>query len=153
MPNTLTSSQVAGVVDGTGPLPALTAGKINSVHVKFAANGTSVSTGDVIQMVALPAWSRLLSGMIVRTTTPTDSMIYALGYTGGTAFAAAGSFSTTTGVAMNRISVNAGALLSISETAVLQYDTLDLTLSSLSPCVTCDIHVFVTYTYEPNLRS
>lgn len=152
MANTLTSTQVARVVAGTD-VPLALQHRLNAVHVKFAANGTSVSSGDVIQMVALPAWSRVIGGIIVRSTVPTDSMIYGFGYTGGTAFAAAGSFSTTTGVAMNRISVNAGALLSISEGAVLQFDTIDLTLTSLSACVTCDIHVYVTYTYEPNLRS
>lgn len=149
---TLTTTQVQGIVDGkfTPPADPL---RVNVVHVKYASAGTSVSTGDVIQFVALPAWARVIGGMVVRATTPTDSMIYGLGFTGGTAFAAAGSFSTTTGVAMNRISVNAGVLLSISEGAALQFDTLDLTMTSITDCVTCDLHVWVSYTYEPNLRS
>lgn len=153
MANTLTSSQVAGVVAGTLNLPPTVPGRLGGVHVKFVSAGTSVSSGDVIQMVAMPAWTRILGGVISRGTTPTDSMIYALGYTGGTAFAAAGSFSTTTGVAIDRLSINASALLSISEMAATQFDTVDLTLSSLSACVTCDIHLYLSYRYEPHLKS
>lgn len=152
MANTLTSTQVAGVLSGRLNLVA-DPRRVNVTHVKFAASGTSVSTGDVIQFVALPAWSRVVGGMVLRATAPTDSMIYGLAYTGGTAFAAAGSFSTTTGVALNRLSTAVGTLLSISEQATNQFDTLDLTLTSLSPSVTCDLHVWVAYTYEPWLRS
>lgn len=149
---TLTSTQVANFLTGAINLRADPL-HVNAVHVKYTSGGTSISSGDVVQLVAMPAWSRILDGTICRATTPTDSMIYGLGYTGGTAFAAAGSFSTTTGVAMNRISTGVGALLSISEGAVNQFDTIDLTFTSISDCVTCDIHVWFSYSYEPNLRS
>lgn len=152
MANTLTSTQVQGVVDGRFAMAADPL-RTNVVHVKYSSNGTSISSGDVVQFIAIPAWARITGGMVIRTTTPTDSMIYGLGYTGGTAFAAAGSFSTTTGVAMNRVSTNLGTILSISEAAALQFDTLDLAVTSLSACVTCDLHVWVSYTYEPNKRS
>lgn len=149
--STLTTTQVQGVVDGRYPPPA-DPQRINVLHVKYTSNGSSVSSGDVIQFVALPAWSRVIGGMLLRATTPVDSMVFSIGFTGGTSFSS-GSWSTTTGVAMNRISLNAGTLLSISEGAALQFDTLDLTVVSASATVTCDLHVWVSYTYEPWLRS
>lgn len=148
---TLTTTQVQGVVDGRTNLSADPL-RVNVVHVKYTSNGTSLSSADVIQFVALPAWSRIIGGMVTRATTPTDSMVFSLGYTGGTSFSLQ-SYSTTTGVAMNRLSLNVGTLLSISEGAALQFDTLDMTITSLSASVTCDLHVWVAYTYEPWLRS
>lgn len=148
---TLTTTQVQGIVDGKFT-PVADPLRVNVVHVKYSSAGTSVSSGDVIQFVALPAWSRVIGGLICRATAPTDSMVFSLGFTGGTSFSLQ-SYSTTTGVSMNRISLNAGTLLSISEGAALQFDTLDMTITSLSASVTCDLHVWVSYTYEPNLRS
>lgn len=148
---TLTTTQVQGIVDGKFT-PVADPLRVNVVHVKYSSAGTSLSSGDVIQFVALPAWSRIVGGLLCRATTPTDSMVLSLGYTGGTSFSVV-SYSTTTGVAMNRISLNSGTLLSISEGAALQFDTLDMTVVSLTQCATCDLHVWVSYTYEPNLRS
>lgn len=151
--STLTSTQVQAVADGRFTIPADPL-RVNVQHVKFTAGsaGGSLSTGDVIQMVALPAWSRIIDGMLTYRANPA-SYVATMNF-GGTA-ALLGTYDQTISALTNitRLTLGASYLLSISEGAAVQFDTIDLTMTSVSETTTCDIHVWVAYTYEPNLRS
>lgn len=162
--STLTSTQVQNVVDGRFT-PYADPRRVNAVHVKLTCanmsrDGTtaSVSSGDIIQAVAVPAWSRILSAIIAKTdggggAGVTSNMHVGLGIGGSTTLFGQSTLSTTDSAEMLRFDTAMGTLISISENAAVQFDTIDVNLVSTSETDTCDLHVWVTYSYEPNLRS
>lgn len=162
--STLTSTQVQSVVNGR-LTPYADPLRINATHVKLTCanmsrDGTtaSVSSGDVIQAVAVPAWSRILSAIITKTdggggAGVTSNMDAALGVGSSTTLFGNQTLSTTDSAEMHRFAVGMGYLVSISEAAAVQFETIDIVLTSTSETDTCDLHVWVTYSYEPNLRS
>lgn len=155
--STLTSTQVQGVVDGRFAAPA-DPNRVNAVHVKITAanagqGGGSLSTADIIQAVAVPAWARILSAGITKTDSAVTNADYALGVGGSTTLFGNVSMSSTTGVFMGRYAANMGYLVSISEAAAVQFETIDINVVSTTETDTCDLHVWVTYTYEPGQRT
>lgn len=157
--STLTSTQVQGVADGRFAPPADPL-RINAVHVKLTCANmsrdgvtASVSSADIIQAVAVPAWARILSAGITKTDGVTTNADFALGVGGSTTLFGDVSMSSTTGVLMGRYNFGMGYLVSISEAAAVQFDTIDVNVVSTTESDTVDLHVWVTYTYEPNLRS
>ncbi|CAB4192468.1 hypothetical protein UFOVP1244_30 [uncultured Caudovirales phage] len=152
MPNTLTSSQVAKVLAGTD-FPMAFPSRVNAINVKFTQSGTSLSTGDVIQFVAVPDHARILDVMVSRDSGVVDSMILSVGDASNTSrWISSGSMSATTGVYMLRAQNGQGLnyLISLSSSnEAVAVETIDLTVVSLSPCVTGSYQMTVFYMYEP----
>lgn len=151
MANTLTSTQVARVVAGTDGPSALQLPRVNAVHVKFTASGSSISTDTVVQMVAVPTGARVLDGMVWRTDTAVvDNTAFGVGDGSLTnRFVASGAFSITTGVMIQRF--NAGVPYTYSTSVSLEsrgFDTIDFNVGATSSCVTIDLHMSVWYSME-----
>ena len=157
MANTLTTSQVSRVAAGTD-FPSAIPGRVNAIHVKWNPNGTSFSTGDVVQFIAVPDHARILDVMFTRSGDAViDSMIASVGDASNTSrWISGASLSTTTGVFLVRAQNGQGLnyLISLSSSnEAVAFETIDLTAVSLSPCITGSYQMTVFYMYEPGSTS
>ena len=153
MPNTLTSTQVARVVAGTD-FPMALPGRLNAITVVFNPGGTSLSTSDVVQFVALPDHARVVDVMFSRNGSQPINFTGSIGDASTTArWMLSQTLSVTTGVLMIRpttgeLTVGHRISLSASNEGVA-VETVDLTVVATSACVTGSYQMTVYYLYEP----
>lgn len=158
MPTTLTSTLVAAAVADGGRTLLARPGKPVCVYAQFAFNGGTVTVGQVIQMIPVPAGARILN-LLVRSDFPAGTAgIFSVGdgsLTNRFITAGANASLTTVGVITRNVG-GVGYKYSVSDDVVVgsRFDTIDFSIGAgATQTTTGTIQMAVWYVYEDETQA
>lgn len=158
MPTTLTSSAVAAAVADGGRSLLVRPGKPVCSYVSFTFNGGTVTVGQVVQMIPVPAGARILN-LLVKSDWPAGTAgIFSVGdgsLTNRFVTAGASASLTAAGVITRNVG-GVGYKYSVSDDVVVgsRFDTIDFSVGAgATQTTTGSIQMAVWYVYEDETQA
>lgn len=146
MPTTLTSSQVNAVVAGTF-FPNVNPGRLNASWASFNFGGSTLTVGQVVQMLAIPTGCVVHEILVSAEFTGNTAGLYTIG-DGSLTNRYCTNASLTASSRTTRASSGIGWKISVSDDSTTRFDTIDISIGAgATQTLTGSIQMVCYYRY------
>ena len=156
MPTTLTSTLVAAAVADGGRSLIVRPGKPTCAYASFTFNGGTVTVGQVVQMIPIPAGARILNVIVKSDWAAGSAGVFSVGDGSLTNRYVTAAASITAAGVITRPDGGIGYKYSVSDDVVVgsRFDTIDFNIGAgATQTTTGTIQMAVWYVYEDETQA